>query len=316
MKNRRVMKPIFRKLPILVGGERSISAHEPIRTINQMLDKAEEDSRVFSSSYNVGYIRHDDDKLGAAIVVVPNTPNDISHCEKVIDEICEYTWNHRHEFKFRGNYDEYEVAVEKAINYPEKTVVITDSGDNCGAGGAGHNTQILAEILKHKTDKKILIAGINDRVTHASLSGKNINDYVEIDLGENKDSLSRPVHIKGTIRCIGNQTYGLNRPQVVGNAYTINVENTNVDVIVMNRNIQYGCMPQFEQAGLNFHDYDIVIVKMGYLDTYLIPETTYHIMALTDGPTIQRSERIPFKLIARPMWPMDEFDELYYIDTK
>lgn len=53
---------------------------------------------------------------------------------------------------------------------------------------------------------------------------------------------------------------------------------------------------------------------MGYLDTYLIPETKYHLMALSDGPTIQRSERIPFKKIARPMWPIDEFDKLYYID--
>ncbi|WP_066833904.1 hypothetical protein [Collinsella ihumii] len=42
-----------------------------------------------------------------------------------------------------------------------------------------------------------------------------------------------------------------------------------------------GHMEQFHAAGVEFHDYDIVVVKMGYLDTYLIPETAYHIMALT-----------------------------------
>lgn len=40
---------------------------------------------------------------------------------------------------------------------------------------------------------------------------------------------------------------------------------------------------------------------MGYLDTPLIPETAYHNMALTDGPPIQRSEKLPYKMIARPM---------------
>ena len=50
------------------------------------------------------------------------------------------------------------------------------------------------------------------------------------------------------------------------------------------------------------------------LDTFLIPETAYHNMALSDGPTIQRAEKIPYKRIARPMWPIDEFEELYYID--
>ena len=73
-------------------------------------------------------------------------------------------------------------------------------------------------------------------------------------------------------------------------------------------------MEQFHAAGLEFHDYDIVVVKMGYLDTFLIPETAYHMMALSDGPTVQRSERIPFKKIYRPMWPMDEAEELRYIE--
>lgn len=36
---------------------------EPMKSIYRMLDDAEEDPRVFSCSYHIGYIRHDDDKL-------------------------------------------------------------------------------------------------------------------------------------------------------------------------------------------------------------------------------------------------------------
>ena len=73
-------------------------------------------------------------------------------------------------------------------------------------------------------------------------------------------------------------------------------------------------MEQFKAAGVDFHIYDIVVVKMGYLDTYLIPETAYHTMSLTDDPTIQRSDNIPFKHIYRPMWPIDDIDNLSYIE--
>lgn len=63
-----------------------------------------------------------------------------------------------------------------------------------------------------------------------------------------------------------------------------------------------------------FHIYDIVVVKMGYLDTHLTPETAYHTMSLTDGTTIQRSESIPFKRICCPMWPIDDIGNLSYIE--
>lgn len=45
LENRREMKPIIRKLPIMVGGERSVSANEPMVSINRMLDEAEKDSQ-------------------------------------------------------------------------------------------------------------------------------------------------------------------------------------------------------------------------------------------------------------------------------
>lgn len=314
LRHRREMHPIIRKLPIMVGGERSVSAKEPVRTINMMLDEAEKDPRVFSSSFHVGYIRHDDDKLGAAVTIVPNTSDDIEYCETVADKICEYIWTHRHEFKFSGNYAEADEAIQMVLKENKKTSVITDSGDNCGAGGYGQNTVMLKALLKAKVDKRTLVAGINDAKAYAYLASKKLDDVVDFELGINEDILSAPVHIEGKLIAIGKAIYGLTTIHEVGKAYVVHISNTNIDVIVLDHNVQYGTMQQFKAAGVDFHDYDIVVVKMGYLDVYLIPETAYHVMALTDGPTIQRSECIPFKRIFRPMWPMDEMDKLIYID--
>lgn len=319
LENRRKMKPVVLKLPIMVGGERSVSAKEPMCTINRLLNEAEKDERVFSCSYHVGYIRHDDDKLGAAVTVIPDTYKDEPYCMQVAEKIANYAWEHRHEFKFSGNFDEPDVAVKKAVEFKGKaiegkTAVITDSGDNCGAGGYGQNTYMLRELLNHDLcEKKVLIAGINDKNAHSYLKTKQIGDQVIFDLGINENEGSKAVHIQGEVIAEGDAVFGLTHEHHVGKAYTVRIENTTIDVMVLDHNVQYGTMSQFEKAGVHFHDYDIVVVKMGYLDTYLIPETAYHIMALSDGPTNQRSETIPFKRIARPMWPIDEFDELEYI---
>lgn len=313
LNNRRTMKPIIKKIPIMVGGERSISAYEPMKSINRLMDEAEEDERIFSLSYFVGFLRHDDDKLGAAIVGVPNETKDIAHTEKVMDEVAQYAWDNRHEFKFRGNYDEPEDAVRKAIDFDGKTAVITDSGDNCGAGSQGKNTIILREFLKQDNkDKKVLIAGLNCHNSHPQFSGKEVGDRLMVEIGEHIDENSKPVEVEVELKTIGEAMYG--NKHVDGTTYTVNIVDTNIDIILMDVNVQYGQMMQYHAAGIEFHDYDIVVVKMGYLDTLLIPETAYHNMALTDGPTIQRSEKLPYKRIARPMWPIDEMDELEYIE--
>ena len=314
LNNRRVMHPIVKKLPIMVGGEKSVSAKEPVKSINQLMDKFESDSRVFSISFHVGYIRHDDDKLGAAVTVIPNTVDDIEYCESIANKVSEFIWKNRNKFQFSGNYGEVDDVVERALNYPDKTVVITDSGDNCGAGGYGENTIVLRELLKHNTNKKILVAGINDINAYATLNHYKQGEKGSLTIGLNDNLENASVEVDFKLKQIGTLRRGYDIEKCLGNSYLINIENTNIDVVVMNDNIQFGFMEQFESVKAPFHDYDIVIVKMGYLDTYLIPETKYHLMALSDGPTIQRSERIPFKKIARPMWPIDEFDKLYYID--
>lgn len=174
--------------------------------------------------------------------------------------------------------------------------MITDSGVNCGAGGYGQNTILLRELLKQDLkNKRVLIASINDQRAHAFLTDKKIGDNVIFDLGVGEDVLSKPVKIEDVIHVIGKQVYGFGQEYMVGEAYTVCLLQTSIDVIILDHNVPYETMKQFHHAGLEFHDYDIVVVKMGYLYTYLILETAYHMMALTDEATIQCSKNIPFK---------------------
>ncbi len=319
MKRRRPMKPIVLKLPMLLGGEQSMSAEEPMRTINRMLDGAEKDPRVFSACFYIGYLSHDDDKLGAAVVVVPNDPEDEAWCRAEGERIAEAVWDLRGEFGFRGNFAPPEEAVLRTLREGVRTSVITDLGDNCGAGAMGQQTELLRFMLKHWRDgKKVLFAGIRDVKAHAALSGLPEGTDVSFDLGADENEWSRPVHIEGTVIRTGDEYNGYGNSvfmgRKVGEVSTVRVKGTQIDIMVLDTNLQYGHPYEFGRAGLDFHDYDIVVVKMGYLDTYLIPETRYHCMAITDGPTAQEPQKFDFKRVYRPIWPLDGVQKLRYIE--
>ena len=65
-------------------------------------------------------------------------------------------------------------------------------------------------------------------------------------------------------------------------------------------------MRDFETAGVNPDDYDIVMVKQGYLFPELDVKAKFPIMCLSPGATYQIVARLPFKIIQRPTYPMDE----------
>lgn len=96
---------------------------------------------------------------------------------------------------------------------------------------------------------------------------------------------------------------GLGQLRPVGKYAVVHIDGATIDVHVMPKAIQCGTMELFKAAGMDYHIYDIVVVKMGYLDTYLIPETAYHTMSLTDGPPYSAPRTSPSSTSIAPCGP-------------
>jgi Uncharacterized conserved protein len=308
LKNRRDIHPVYRKVPILLGGERCVSTDEPMLSINNMLNEIEKSTRILSASYHIGYLRHDSPKLGAGVIVVPNMPEDIEYAKQIADKISEFVWSKRHVFHYTGTTAEPDEAVRLVMEYKGKPVFLTDSGDNATAGGAGYNTFVLKQFLnlKYYNDKKVLFAGITDLNEVFKLEKLNIGEHVELNLGMNEDNLSEPVKINSMIKakgCIHTTQY---QKDNLGPCVTVSVDNTPIDVIISSKSITYSEMHQFEAANVNIDDYDVIVVKQGYLFADLKSIAKFHVMSLTKGATDQKTERFNYKLIMRPMFPIDD----------
>ncbi|WP_161598872.1 M81 family metallopeptidase [Bacillus mesophilum] len=305
--NRRT-NAVYRKLPIILGGERSVSTDEPVKSINQELNKYEEDSRILSASWHVGYLRHDSQHAGCSIVVVPTSKEHAEYANIVADQLASFVIERRHDFHYHGETINPEDVVEETIKSNNNRIVLTDSGDNSTSGATGINTLLLHKFVNtdEYNDKNILFATINDPYAYNELSHYDIGDSVKVSIGKNLNELSAPVEIEGTIKSRGDVVYYFGSSKKMGDVITLSLKDKPIDVMVATTGISFAEIRQYDIANVNISDYNIVVVKQGYVFPELKKFADQSLMVLTPGTTYQVTEALEFKLIDRPMFPFDE----------
>ena len=91
-----------------------------------------------------------------------------------------------------------------------------------------------------------------------------------------------------------------------GDLVTVSVEGAPIDIVVTDNNHSFVEKHQIDACGVNWDDYDVIVVKQGYIHPELKEKGALCVMALTDGATPQNTKLIPFKRIMRPMYPIDD----------
>ncbi|HBD00072.1 MAG TPA: hypothetical protein DC053_13075, partial [Lachnoclostridium sp.] len=288
--NRREIHPVYKKMPLLLGGERCVSADEPLCSINKLLNEIEADPHIMCCSYHIGYLRHDSPKCGAAVIVVPYTPEDKQYAEEKVQEIYDFVWSRHREFHFTGNAAEPEEALETLMKTDGGPVFLTDSGDNVTAGASGTSTYVLRQILAKKNyrDKNILIAGICDKALYENvLLHHKTGDHLKFEIGVNEDELSKKTALKGTILSYGGLHHHYHNAVVVGGCCMIKLDEVPVTLIVENYPVSFAEKYQYECANVDMDTYNFFVVKQGYLYPELRTQAKNYVMSLTDGETLQ-----------------------------
>ena len=308
LKKRQNIHSVYRKLPLILGGEQSVSTDEPVKSINRYMDELEKDSRILSCSWHVGYLRHDTPVAGCGIVVIPSTQSDQQYAEGIADKLASFVWDKRHEFHYTGLTAKPDEAINMALAFKDKPVFITDSGDNVTSGATGWNTFLLRKCLDiNNMQKKILFASICDPKTYYLLEKMNNGEATSIQLGTNFDELSKSVNINIKIIGKGNLNGFMmhDRKKVFGHYVHVQVEGTSVEILVADNNWAICEIQQLSRNEIDVNEYDVLIVKQGYIFPDFKEISKLCIMALTDGATLQDTSALPFKRIMRPMYPID-----------
>ncbi|MDX5340394.1 MAG: M81 family metallopeptidase [Cyclobacteriaceae bacterium] len=297
-------KPQFKAwipVPILLPGEKTSTRIDPGKSLYAKVDPETKKEGVIDAAIWIGYAWADEPRNHAVVMV---TGDD----EKQVQESAEYLaksfWEVRNEFEFVAPVAYLDESLEMALKSEKKPFVISDMGDNPTAGGAGDVTWTLNEILKRPEFKsengpELIYASIPgpDLIENALKAG--VGNPVEGKVGAMVDDrFAPPVLLKGTVESIkeGDKDADVEVVVKVGS----------VKVIVTKRRKPYHYEKDFTDLGLNPREADVLVVKIGYLVPELYDMRGDWVMALTPGGVDQDLERLGYKRINRPMFPLDK----------
>lgn len=303
---RRGAKPIIAHLnvPILIPGEKGITAVEPLQTLYDQLPEIAAQDGLLDASIFVGMPWTDVPRAGMSVQVVAEGEAYRDRAEAEVQRLADALWSRRGDLRFDVPTDTLDGAIATALSAQESTVFISDSGDNTTAGAAGDIPWVLERLMAHGV-KDAVIGGIVDPEAVRLCEQAGVGAHVELILGGKLDTVfGSPLLIQGIVRYVTPArdtdvlSYRLEeRPAVV--------EVDGINVVLLNRRRSFTHPSDFEEVNINPLAHKIVVVKLGYLFQGLRDIAPRTIMALTPGFAYQVVENLPYQAVQRPLYPLD-----------
>ena len=287
-------------VPVLLPGEKTSTRLEPARSIYAELPKIEALAGVVDAAVWVGYAWADEPRCQAYVVV---TGDDRELIAREAERVARMYWDAREDFVFVAETASLDGALENALA-PDaaRPFLISDSGDNPTAGGAGDVTWTLTELLRREEltqgELTTLVASIFDADAVAAAVAAGVGADVRLTAGARIDAgPSGPVELAGTVFSIteGDPDAGTQAVIAVGG----------VHAIVTERRKPFHHLDDFRMLGLDPETADIVVVKIGYLEPELYELQRGWTLALTPGGVDQDLLRLGHHRLAPGVYPFD-----------
>ncbi|GAB3435595.1 M81 family metallopeptidase [Phycicoccus ginsengisoli] len=288
-------------VPVLLPGERTSTRVEPARSLYAAVAGVAARDGVLDASVWVGYAWADEPRCHAAVVV---QGWDEGACAQGARELAEALWAARDDFGFVGPTGTLDEAVDAALASTARPYVISDSGDNPGAGGTGDVTWALTRLLRRPELTRpgaptTLVASVFDAGALAHLRSCPVGAEVRVEVGARTvPSPAPPVDLRGVLLSVHEgdaQTGGVAVVRVGG-----------LHVVVTEFRAAFHDVADFTAIGLDPFAADLVVTKIGYLEPTLHDLAAGWTLALTPGGVDQDLARLGHHRIRRPMHPFDD----------
>ena len=296
-------KPAYKAwipVPILLPGEKTSTRIEPGKSLYEKVKPVADQEGVIDAAIWIGYAWADEPRNHAVVMV---TGDDREKVTEGAEYLARSFWEVRNEFVFVAPTATLEESLAMALKSDKKPFMISDMGDNPTAGGAGDVTWTLKRLLErpefqNSNGPSLIYASIPgpDLVEKAVQAG--VGSTVTGSVGAAVDNrYEGPSELTGEIEAIHEGDIHAETEVVVRVG--------SIHVIVTKKRKPYHHESDFTNLGLDPRNADIVVVKIGYLVPELYDMRGDWIMALTPGGVDQDLERLPYKNIKRPMFPLD-----------
>ncbi|WP_345064540.1 M81 family metallopeptidase [Leifsonia kafniensis] len=288
------------QVPVLLPGEKTSTRIEPAASLYAEVSKIEALDGIIDAALWVGYAWADEARCQAAVVV---TGYDRALIQSEASRLGRLYWDARDDFEFVADALSLDESIEAALAAPEaRPFVISDSGDNPTAGGAGDVSWTLGQLLARPEFRdgsiSVIHASIFDHAAVEQAVAAGLGAHVDLLVGGRVDpGPSGPVALSGTVFSIteGDADAGT---QVV-------IKAGGVHAIITSRRKPFHHISDFTMLGLDPQHTDIVVVKIGYLEPELYDLAVGWKLALTPGGVDQDLLRLGHHNLAPGVFPFD-----------
>lgn len=281
-------------IPVLLAGEHTRTDAEPGATLWASLPALDQVPGVLHAALFVGFAWVDEARAHAAAVV---SGTDAAVIRRAADQLALAYWHARQQFGFGTPAGTIDECIEAALAAPEPCVFLSDSGDNVTAGAVGDLPLVLERLLAYQVPSAV-VAGLCDAEVVALCQQAGIGATVETTLGSKLDTIhGPPLPVRGSVVNLVTDDRG-------GDQAVLQVETVTVIVTAQRRG--FTTVADFTQAGVDPLAYKLVVVKLGYLFPDLIRVAPKALLALSPGVSDLTLDRIPYRHIQRPIYPVDK----------
>lgn len=290
---------IHMEIPILVPGEKSITEVEPLRSIYIELDTLEKQKGILDASIFVGYAWADLSRSAMRVFVIAEDSSYYNKARLSACRLAQRIWDVRHQMKLDVESGSIDEMIKLGYQLPQKTIFISDSGDNTTAGAPGDNPQVI-EALINSNARKALVAGLVDEEAYQKCIEAGVGATIQLTMGGKKDSVfGTPLTLDVTVEALSADSL------LSSSRGVALVRSKGIHVAIINSRRSFTTLQDFREIGLDPLDFKIVVVKLGYLYPELRDVAPAHLMALTSGFCNLDMSSLPFIKVQRPIFPLD-----------
>jgi len=291
--------PRCARAPVVIPGDAVQTALQPLCRIMAAADEMEKNPEVLCAQVFNGQPWVDVPYMGPNMVVTCRS--DEALAQQLADQLARMFWDARYEFRFEIDALEPEAAIRRALEAPESTVFVSDSGDNTTAGAAGDNAYMLSLLIDMGVENALL-AGIMDEAACKLCYEAEIGDTLTFEVGGTLAEESVRVPVCGKLLSRG-EILGYTG-EYAGKAAVLDLGG--ITLIVTERRTALTSPEIFASIGVDFMQYKLVVIKLGYLFPDLAKVAPRSILAFTLGGSTERLEDMHHKNITRPIYPLDD----------
>jgi len=287
------------RVPVLLPGEKACTRDEPARSIYGRLAAIERGAGIVDAAVWIGYAWADEPRCGAAVLVAGTDEDAIVREARAL---AKSYWDAREDFTFSTAAGDAGWCIEDGLNSRDRPYVISDSGDNPTAGGAGDVAFMLDRLLSHPALASRRATAIWASVVDPSAVARCVSagEGATVDLrvgGAFGSRVGAQVALRGEVRRVA-------VADPVGGDIAV-VASGGVSAVLTSRRKPFHFVRDFTKLGLDPAASDLTVVKIGYLVPDLFQAAKGWVIALTPGGVDQDVVRLGHRRLDRPMFPLD-----------